>query len=127
MFKPFLSSTKKRGDYFEKLARTYLETEGLKHYCANYHCRYGELDLVMLTPAKTVVFIEVKYRESSQFGHVLEMVNTAKKKKIRLTASHFLLRHSDLAHFSCRFDVIGIHPSKGQAPAEILWVEDAFS
>jgi putative endonuclease len=127
LFKRFLSNTKKRGDYFERLARSHLETAGLKHYCANYHCRYGEVDLVMLTPAKTVVFIEVKYRESSQFGHVLEMVNTAKQKKIRLTASHFLLRHSDLAHFSCRFDVIGIHPIEGQEPAKILWIENAFS
>ena len=127
MLKPFFSNTKKRGDYFEKLARSHLETVGLKHYCANYHCRYGELDLVMLTPAKTVVFIEVKYRESSQFGHVLEMVNTAKKKKIRLTAAHFLLKHVDLAQFSCRFDVIGIHPGEGQTPANILWVENAFS
>lgn len=127
MIKPFASSTKKRGDYFEKLARYHLEAAGLKHFCANYYCRYGELDLVMLTPNKTVVFIEVKYRESKGFGHVLEMVNAAKKKKIRLTASHFLLKHPNLAQFSCRFDVVGIHPSGGQAPAKILWVENAFS
>lgn len=81
----------------------------------------------MLTPANTVVFIEVKYRESPGFGHVLEMVTTAKKKKIRLTASHFLLKHPNLAQFSCRFDVIGIHPGKGEASEEILWVENAFS
>lgn len=127
MIKPFFRSTKNRGNYFEKMARSHLETEGLKHLCANYYCRYGELDLVMLTPSKTVVFVEVKYRESSEFGHVLEMVNAAKRKKIRLTASHFLLKHPKLENFSCRFDVIGIHPSEGKASAKILWVENAFS
>lgn len=81
----------------------------------------------MLTPGQTVVFVEVKYRESSEFGHVLEMVNTAKKRKIRLTASHFLLKHPNLEKFSCRFDVIGIHPADGKAPPKILWVENAFS
>jgi len=127
LIKPLFSSTKSRGDYFEKLARSHLENAGLKHFLANYYCRYGELDLVMLCPGKTVVFVEVKYRESTEFGHVLEMVTTAKKKKVRLAASHFLLKHPKLANFNCRFDVVGIHPNNDQGPEKILWVENAFS
>lgn len=104
-----------------------MEDAGLRFICANYYCRYGEIDLVMLAPQKTIIFVEVKYRVSNKFGHVLEMVNTAKMRKIRLTASHFLLQHPSFAKLACRFDVIGIHPNHSPVQMEILWVEAAFN
>ena len=43
----------------EKLAATFLANHGLKLVTQNYHCRYGEIDLIM-KDAKTLVFIEVR-------------------------------------------------------------------
>jgi len=50
----------------EKLAATFLTERGLK-LLTKYHCRFGEIDLVM-TDGKTLVFIEVRLRISARFG-----------------------------------------------------------
>lgn len=51
----------------EKLAATFLMNHGLKLVTQNYHCRFGEIDLIMMD-AKTLVFIEVRLRSNQQFG-----------------------------------------------------------
>ena len=94
------------GSHAEDLALQYIQQQGLAVVERNYHCRRGEIDLIMLENT-TLVFVEVRYRKSAQFGGALESVNHAKQKRIIHTAQHFLQQHPP-SHFSCRFDVIAI-------------------
>jgi putative endonuclease len=43
----------------ENLAASYLIEQGLKLLVRNYHCRFGEIDLIMQYK-NTLVFIEVR-------------------------------------------------------------------
>ena len=107
----------------EKIAFNYLNDQGLKLIEKNYSCRHGEIDLVMRLQ-ELLVFIEVRYRESTKFGLPEETVGKAKQRKIVKTAEYFLIdkKMSDLC--PCRFDIVAIH---GTIPDhKINWITDAF-
>ena len=53
---------KQFGALGEQYAAAWLEEHGWTTLSRNWHTRYGELDIVMLNPEYTVVFVEVKSR-----------------------------------------------------------------
>ena len=110
--------TIERGNLNEKHALDYLLSRGLTLVTTNYHSRYGEIDLIMLEK-KVLVFVEVRYRRSNQFGGAAMSVTPAKQRKISLTALQFLQRNKKTQH-QCRFDVIAIGASKTE------WIKSAF-
>lgn len=93
----------------------------------NYRSPYGEIDLIM-RHASTLVFVEVRYRRSVQFGSPAETVDRRKQVKIRATAEHYLQRHIQGAGVSCRFDVVALTPAPDSGPTspKITWLRDAF-
>jgi len=103
----------------EKLAATFLANHGLKLVTQNYHCKYGEIDLVM-KDAKTLVFIEVRLRSNSQFGGAGASITPQKQQKLILTAQHYLQQHGD---YQCRFDAILMNKTDAN---HIEWVRNAF-
>ncbi len=103
----------------EKLAADYLVQHGMKMLEQNYHCRFGEIDLIMLDH-KTKVFVEVRLRTNPAFGGAATSITLAKQQKIIATAQHYLQQHADCP---CRFDVIVM----SQADAKhIVWIRNAF-
>lgn len=117
------SPSQRKGLHYEKLALKYLKKQGLKFSAKNYHCRLGEIDLIMLDH-EVIVFIEVRYRENSSFGSGLDSVTKNKQQKLRNTAQHYLLLAGLYEKVSARFDVISFCKSKGKP--ELIWVKDAF-
>lgn len=103
----------------EKLAATFLTNHGLKFVTQNYHCRFGEIDLIM-TDAQTLVFIEVRLRSNSRFGSAASSITPQKQKKLILTAQHYLQQHGQSA---CRFDAILMSKNNLQS---IEWIRNAF-
>lgn len=117
-------SNKGRGDEFERLAAKYLEKAGLKLIATNFHSRFGEIDIIM-TDCDTLVFVEVKYRKSAQFGSPFAVVSASKQQKIIKTAKIYMQK-SGMSEYNtpCRFDVISLLGSP-QNP-EITWLKNAF-
>ena len=75
----------------------------------NWHTRYGELDIVMLNPEYTVVFVEVKSRRSMHYGYPHEAITPAKQHNLRKAACDWLLdRRNRVPHSAVRFDVVTI-------------------
>jgi len=112
----------KRGEQAEQLACDYLQQQSLSLICKNYHCKRGEIDLIM-QDSDSLVFIEVRYRKSAHFGSALESVNRQKQQKIIITAEHYLSQCSH-SFLSYRFDVVAITPDNEQPTIE--WIKDAF-
>lgn len=110
------------GRQAELLACQFLQKNKLKLVVKNYHCRRGEIDLIM-QDKQILVFVEVRYRKNKRFGSALESVNTQKQAKIILTAEHYLQQNTP-SFLGYRFDVIAISPT--QQSHEITWVKDAF-
>lgn len=103
----------------EKLAATFLVSHGLKMVAQNYHCRYGEIDLIM-TEAKTLVFIEVRLRTNTQFANAATSITPQKQKKLILTAQHYLQAHGEQL---CRFDAVLMSRVNLQ---DLEWIRNAF-
>lgn len=110
----------------EKLAATFLTNHGLKLLTQNYHCRFGEIDLIM-QDAKTLVFIEVKLRSSSHFGGASASITPQKQQKLILAAQHYL-QTQKIGDVSCRFDAILMHSKilKNTDLQQIEWIRNAF-
>lgn len=102
-------------------AEQYLIHQGLKPICRNYHCRWGEIDLIM-SDGPELVFIEVRKRRYQHYGGASESVDRRKQQKLIRTAECYLqtLRQ----HPRCRFDVVAF---EGNATTvQPLWYKDAF-
>ncbi len=104
----------------EKLAATFLANHGLKLVVQNYHCRFGEIDLIM-RDANTLVFVEVRLRSNSQFGSAAASITPQKQQKLILTAQHYLQQNPEKN--ACRFDVLLMDKLDTKA---IDWLKNAF-
>jgi putative endonuclease len=105
-----------RGKEAEQRAVDYLCGCGYRIVERNFRCKLGELDIVALD-GDTLVFVEVRSRQSARFGTALESVSPAKQRQVARVAQVYLTKHGPRL---CRFDVIGI------TGADLTHVPDAF-
>ena len=113
----------RQGRLAEEFACRYLQQRGLRLLARNYHCRRGEIDLVM-KDRDSIVFVEVRFRRNVRFGTAAETVDRAKQSRLIAAANHYLLCHTEAARRPCRFDVVSIIAPAG-AP-NVQWIRDAF-
>ncbi|MEC8003608.1 MAG: YraN family protein [Pseudomonadota bacterium] len=111
------------GAYWEERARQLIESEGATVIARNYTCRFGEIDLIALDRDR-LTFIEVRYRNRSDFGSALASVSPAKQQRVLMTAQMFLASHEDYCNRYCRFDIIAFDGPRGSVSAQ--WLKGAF-
>jgi putative endonuclease len=111
----------KLGNKGEELAVKFLKKNGYAIKIRNYKTRIGEIDIIA-ADGDVLVFVEVKTRESLEFGHPFEAVNARKRKKIANVALLYLKKFDDLP--PCRFDIVSIFINNGKAECELI--KDAF-
>jgi putative endonuclease len=116
------NSTRKIGEKAELLAQSFLEDRGLDLVTRNYHCRRGEIDLIM-RDGNFLVFIEVRYRKSNIYGSAAESITRQKQSRLLTTAEYYLQNEMFYGDNSCRFDVITV---SGQYNPQIEWIKNAF-
>jgi putative endonuclease len=90
----------------------------------NYSCKMGELDLVMVDPDGTLVFIEVRSRADETFVAPEATVTPAKRERVGKAARHFIATHR-IEDRPLRFDVITLVLGRRGAP-QIRHYENAF-
>jgi putative endonuclease len=106
----------------EDLACRELEGRGYAIIARRYRRRRGELDIVA-RDGSTLVFVEVKTRQSRDFGDAAEAVNWFKRRTMVQLAMEYMARHR-LTNEPCRFDVVAIHLEAGQPVVEVY--QNAF-
>ncbi|MCU1546909.1 MAG: YraN family protein [Homoserinimonas sp.] len=78
----------------EELAAKYLLQAGYVIVDRNWRCPQGEIDLVAFdSDGKETVFLEVKTRSSTAFGHPLEAITVQKLARLRRLAAAWCERH----------------------------------
>ena len=81
-----IENKRETGAKYEELAAQYLVNSGYKIIELNYRIKTGEIDIIA-SDINTIVFCEVKYRRTNQYGYPEEAVNYIKQSKIRKTAT----------------------------------------
>lgn len=98
----------------------YLQRHGLILLKTNFHCRFGEIDLI-LQDADVIVFAEVRLRTNHYFGGAAASITQAKQARIVKAAQLYLQELSSQP--PCRFDVVLLDKLDVQ---RIEWVKNAF-
>lgn len=107
----------------EELAAADLVRRGYEVIGTNYHCRYGEIDIIT-RHCKTIVFVEVRSRRSNEPTAPAESITTRKQAKLTLTAQHYLTAEG-LEDADCRFDVVQVRFERGK-PVIVELIQNAF-
>jgi putative endonuclease len=121
-------TTREQGEYTESLACQYLENKGFKLIEKNFNCRVGEIDLIM-KDNDSLVFVEVRYRRSNNFGSGAESITANKQSKLIKTAALYLQQHAKLNKYPARFDVVsitGFIETDNIDNINFDWIENAF-
>jgi putative endonuclease len=112
------------GAFGEDLARRHLEAFGYAHVASNWHCRAGELDLVMLD-GDTLVFVEVKARRGERAGRAEEAISPAKARKLLAAGEWFVADHPAYQECIWRCDLVAI-TIRPEGPADIVHYVNAI-
>ena len=119
-----MANNRKFGEQNEALAADYLVRKGYFLLQQNFHWGLqGEIDIIC-RDGDTLVFVEVKSRRDRSFGPPEIKVDYHKMRQITRAALLYLVRKKK-GNSPCRFDVVGISASQGEA-VEITVIKDAF-
>lgn len=120
---------KKLGKWGEELAVHYLEERGYKILDRNVHFRHGEIDIIAEDPERgreVTVFIEVKTRSSTLFGHPEQAVDHKKKEHLLSAAIAYLQKHPQRGdHW--QVDVIAVEDYPSEQKPQIHHFKNVFS
>lgn len=104
-------TTKELGDFGELKALQYLRRKGYPILATNYRHQRNEIDIIYELPEK-IVFVEVKTRNTTEFGPPWKSVTRNKQKQIIKCAHHYIV--SKNLDVEAQFDIISIvHNSHG--------------
>ncbi|PSB26589.1 YraN family protein [Stenomitos frigidus] len=111
--KALASDTSNAGALGEALVAQWLRDRGWLVLHQRWHCRWGELDLVVGQPSPqqptqpiALAFVEVKTRSRGNWDCDGALaITTRKRAKLWKTAQLFLAKHPAWADLPCQFDV----------------------
>ena len=108
----------------EDLAHRFLRGRGCTIVARNYRPRSGagEIDLVAWH-GETLVFVEVKTRETADYGSPEAAVDMEKRSRLERAASDYA-RRAGVERQRTRFDVVSVVLCR---PPRISWRRDAFA
>lgn len=109
----------------EKAAARYLRRRGYKILLKNFRSGKAEVDIVA-RQNDWLVFVEVKTRESEQFGAPSEAVDRDKQRNLSKAALDYLrMLGNPRIHF--RFDIVEVIIADGsKRPDDIRLIQNAF-
>jgi putative endonuclease len=107
-----LPPNKQAGNAGENLVAELLKANGWQIIATQWHCRWGELDIVARDQT-WLLFVEVKTRSCHNWDESgLLAITTQKQRKLGRAALAFLKLHPDLANLDCRFDIALVQKTK---------------
>ena len=103
----------------EDIACEYLRVNGYRIIKRNYRAAHGEVDIIAQR-GMHLSFVEVKTRNSRNFGYASDAVNYRKQQRIKSAARVFLTMYEEYDDIS--FDVCEVYTSE----RAINYIEAAF-
>ena len=114
------------GNWGEELAVRYLRSKGYTIRDRNWRSGHRELDVVALTDdMSTIVFVEVKTRDSDDVTLPEQAVDRRKIRSIGYVANSYIKQNNLV--LDTRFDIITIIGNEGDGSLRVEHLEDAFN
>lgn len=117
-----LNRRQQYGEEAEALAARLLKKRGYAILETNYRSKLGEIDIIA-RDRDTIVFVEVKARQTPHFGSPKWAVTPRKQRKISMVALYYL-KTTGQSRAKARFDVVAIHHGFGRPDVEVI--QNAF-
>ena len=118
-----MANLRKIGAEGEDAAAQFLLGQGYSILERNFATKFGEIDLIA-REKNILVFVEVKFRRTSEFGSPQEAVTRAKTLQIGRAALDYLVKKR-LSGVESRFDVVAVQTVEDNKFAFELF-RDAF-
>ncbi len=99
--------SKNIGKIMEDFAAQYLKEMGYKVIEQNYRIKQGEIDIICIDN-ETLVFVEVKYRSSDDYGRAYEYIRPQKISRIKKAAWHYIQNSKVSLPQTYRIDAVTI-------------------
>lgn len=124
---PYKNNSYYKGLAIEKIAAQYLQSQGFTLLQQNFHCPYGEIDLIAKN-STDLVFVEVRYRKNQEYGHPAETITFFKQQKVILAAQYYLAKNDWASTLPCRIDVIALTGKLNSKinGVNIEWIQNAI-
>lgn len=119
-----MGETQTKGQQAENFACEYLRKQGLRLVCKNFHCRYGEVDLIM-QHGDTMVFVEVRSRKTAGLVDGQSSIDWRKQQKLQRSAEYYIQQKNIPASVPARIDVIALARSDDKS-YKIDWIQNAI-
>jgi putative endonuclease len=88
------AARKRLGASGERLAAGWLEARGYRILARNWHCAYGEIDLIAERARDgALAFVEVKTRRGERLGAPEEAITPTKRRRLIASAQTYLAEH----------------------------------
>ncbi len=101
---------KQWGRIGEDMAEEYLRGQGYEIVEKNFSCSFGEIDIIA-RKNRSLIFIEVKYRKSENYGSPLQAVDSRKISRLKRIIEYYCLIRK-IKDCPLRIEVIGILKDK---------------
>lgn len=112
------------GQESEQLAVKFLKQRGYIILARRFRTKLGEIDIVA-RDEDAIVFIEVRSRNSDEFGAPYESVDRRKQRHIINAAFIYLAKHK-LEDAQMRFDIISVLAYRDMGAVKIGHIKNAF-
>lgn len=118
--------TKPLGQRGEDAAVHHLKRKGYRILARHHDSPLGELDVIAVD-GRTIVFVEVKTRSSTDAGAPADAIDDRKQHRMTQAALAYL-KSQGLLKYSARFDVVAITwPASARRPTAVEHFENAFA
>ena len=115
------------GEAAEQMACEYLLEQGLTLLGQNFRTRRGEIDLIMQDNG-VLVFVEVRFRQSSAFGSAEESITRKKCERLTAAALGYMQRQHYGENTVARFDAVAISPESNDSSGfKLNWIKNILA
>jgi len=109
----------------ETAAAKFLKQLGYRILERGFDSPLGEIDIIAID-GRTIVFVEVKTRSSTEAGHPADAVDATKQRRMTQAALAYLKAHN-LLQTPARFDVVAVTWRNAHEPPAIEHFQNAFA
>lgn len=93
-----------KGNQGEEMAVKFLKDKGYQIIDQNHSTKFGELDIIA-RKNNILIFVEVKFKQTEDFGTPEEMIGINKLNQVRRTAEMYLLTNPDIVKNYDRYQI----------------------